>query len=92
MVFPFVVVTIVLAFVAQIFLCFCVIRSWIKCIPLYLIGAGELACAAGYFLFDHIYGAAFAALIYGIVLLIMLAVDVLAWLIYAIVKKTQKSK
>jgi len=89
---PIAVMMIFVTFAVQLFLCFRGGRGWIKCIPLYLIGAGELACAAGYFLFDHIYGAAFAAVIYGVALLIMLAGDALAWLIYILVKKAQKSK
>lgn len=92
MMLPLAVMMIIMTFILQLILCFRVEKRWIKFIPLYLLGAGELVCAAGYFLLDHIYGAAFAAVIYGIVLLIMFSGDALAWLIYFIVRKAQKTK
>lgn len=84
---PIVVLMIVSTFAAQLVLCFRAGRRWVKGIPLYFIGLGELACGAGYFLFDHVYGAAFAAVIYTGVLMIMLLGDGFAWLIYLLVKK-----
>ena len=86
MMLPVAAVMILLVLAVQLALCFCAKRRWVKAIPLYLIGAGELACAAGYFFFDHIYGAVFAAVIYAVVLLIALFGDALAWLICYIVK------
>lgn len=92
MMLPIAAMMIILTFAAQLALCFCARLRWVKGIPLYFIGLGELACAAGYFLFDHIYGAAFAAVIYAVVLLIMLLTDALAWLIYFTHKKAQIKK
>ena len=89
---PVVIVMICLAVLVQLWLCFGEKRNWVKLIPLCLIGLGELACGVCYLMFDHIYGAAFVALIYGIVLLFMLAGDGVAWLIYFLVKKAQKTK
>ena len=91
MIFPIAAMMLILVFAGQLVLCFHVSRGWIKGIPLYLIGVGVLACAAAYFLFDHIYGAAFAAVIYGVLLLILLLGDALAWLIYIVIRK-QKLK
>lgn len=89
---PFAIMIISMTFVLQLVLCFRTGKIWIKLIPLCLIGVGELVCAAGYFLFDHIYGAAFASVIYAILLLIILSGDGLAWLVYFVVRKAQKSK
>ncbi|MBR4290006.1 MAG: hypothetical protein IKT52_05125 [Oscillospiraceae bacterium] len=92
MMLPIAVFIAVLTFAVQLALCFCARRKWIKCIPIFCIAAGELACAAVYFLYGHVYGAAFAAVIYAMVLLILLAGDALAWLIHHFVKRAQNHK
>ena len=85
-------ITVIIAtFAVQLLLCFRGGKKWIKFLPLVLIALGELSCAVGYFLFDHIYGAAFVAVIYAVVLLVVLCGDAAAWLIYRIVRRTQKS-
>ena len=87
-----VVSVILVTFAVQLLLCFRSERRWIKFLPLIMIAVGEFVCAVGYFLFDHIYGVAFAAVIYAIVLLIVLCGDAVVWLIYHIVRKAQKTK
>lgn len=99
MIFPFVFVLIAAVFFIQLLLCGKSKRLWVKLIPTALIALGELACVAGYAVSVHmeqagedIYGAAFAALIYGFLLLFLLAADAAAWAVSAIVRFAQKRK
>lgn len=99
MMFSMVLVLISVVFAVQLLLCFSAKRTWVKLIPTILIGLGELACGVVYAvsmyldsLGEGVYGAAFAAVIYTVVLLIVQAGDALAWLIFAIVRNVQKRR
>lgn len=94
-----VLVMIAVIFAAQLSLCMHAKQWWVKLIPLGLICLGELVCGAAYILSvylerigEGIYGAAFAAVVYAVVLLIVLAADGLAWAIFGIVKHAQNRR
>lgn len=81
-------------FALQLTLCIQARRKWIKLAPVSLILVMDAACWIAYFLdiFSEIYDAAFASFVYGVILLLVLAVDLLAWVVYGIVKLIQKRK
>lgn len=86
-------------FIVQLLLCFRKSPLWVRLIPAGLIALGELACVGAYAVSMHlertgaeIYGAAFAAVVYGMMLLILLAGDGLAWLIWGIYRSVQKRR
>lgn len=94
MVFPLFMLLAIAAFLTQLFFCFAAKKLWIKLLPLCLAGVLDALCWLVYFfgMFSEIYGGDFAAFIYGIVLLVMAGVSVLAWLVYGIVKLVQKQR
>ena len=99
MMFSFAFVLMAVVFFLQLLLCRMGKRRWLRWIPPVLIIMGEIACVAAYGLSVYleqtgkdVFGAAFAAVIYGILLLYLLAADVLAWAVSAIVRFVQKRK
>ncbi len=87
------------AFLAQIALCIRAKRRLVRLLPVVVLGLGELLCIAGFgvsVLLERsghgVYGAAFAAVIYGYVLLIALMADGLAWVIFKTVRYIQKRR
>lgn len=99
MIFSLAFVLMAVIFFLQLLLCRKGKRLWIRLIPLMLIVLGEIACVTAYALSVHmeqagkdVFGAAFAAVIYGILLLYLLAADALAWAVSAIVRFVQKRK
>lgn len=87
------------AFGVQLLFCFIAGKRCVRGIPLAVILAGELICAAVYAacvwtekMGIGIYGGAFAAYIYGLMLLMMLAGALTAWLIWGIINFVQKKK
>ena len=99
MMYGIVLVLIAVIFAAQLMLCFSGKKNFVKLVPVMLIGIGEVVCGVVYLVSSYldsigegIYGAPFAAVIYAIVLLIMLAGDGMAWLIWAIVKSAQNKR
>ena len=86
-------------FVLQLILCLKAKNLLIKLIPGLIILAAELVCIAAYAVSmyqekigEGIYGAAFAAVIYAIVNLILLAGDLVAWAISGLVNYVQKKR
>ena len=86
-------------FILQLILCFRARRLWARLLPCILLLTGEglclLAYAACWFLEStgaDIYGAVFAAVLYGMFLTVQLGGIALAWLIWFIVKSVQKMK
>lgn len=99
MIFSFAFVLIAVVFVAQLLLCRKAKQFWCKMIPLVLIALGELACLIAYMVSVNmeqagkdVFGAAFAAVIYGMLLLYLLAADAVAWAVSAIVSFVQKRR
>lgn len=85
------------AFCIQFLLCFRAKRSWIRWMPVCILLGLELLMAAAFLVcmwLDRtghgIYGGAFAAYIYGLILIAALAGTLTAWLIWAVVKCIQK--
>lgn len=97
MMFGFAVFLIAAAFGIQLVLCFRAKRTWVKLLPAITIALGEVVCGAAYGIslyLEHlgkgIYGAAFAAVIYGAVLLMVLIGDGLAWGAYGLTHFSRK--
>ena len=86
-------------FGVQLLLCRRAKRIRIKLVPLMLIGLGEALCGLAYCLSVYmermgrdLYGAAFAAVIYGIFLLFFLVADGAAWAIHGLMITIQNHK
>lgn len=94
MVFPVIILFLCVLFCLQLVFCFKAERRWIRCGLLFMTALGDLACwilyAAGGF--SEIFGAAFAFYIYGMVLTLALGAELLAWILYAVVKYIQKRR
>ena len=83
-----------LGFGVQLVLCFRVKTNWLRWLPAVCLLVLDAVCWAVYLLelFPDRYGAAFAAGIYGFLLLWLLGAVLLAWGIWAIVKVSQKRR
>ena len=99
MLFSFAFVLMAAVFIVQLYLCRKAKRLWVRLTPLALIILGELACVAAYAVSIYmeqtgkdIFGAGFAAVIYGILLAYLLAADAVAWAVSVIVRFVQKRK
>ena len=99
MLFSFVYVLMAAVFLVQLLLCRRAKRIGVRLTPLVLIVLGEIICAAAYGVSAHmeqagkdIHGAAFAAVIYAILLLYLLAADTAAWVVSAVVRFVQNRK
>lgn len=89
---PLVLVVALLVAAIQMILCFRTKALWIRLFPLGLLLLGDGVCwlvyASG--IFSEIYGADFAAYIYGIMLALFAAADGLCWAVYGIVCVVRK--
>ncbi|MBQ8834026.1 MAG: hypothetical protein IJ001_03780 [Oscillospiraceae bacterium] len=94
MALPFVMMMALAVFAVQLVLCFKARGLWAKLLPLLAVAAADLLCWVVYFggFWADVYGAAFAAFIYGVVLAMILALDGLAWGIWGVVKLVQKRR
>ena len=92
MMLPFILVIALIVAVVQMVLCFCAKRWWVKVIPLGVLVIGDMVCWGVYAssVFSQIYGADFAAYIYGILLAVFAVVDILCLGFYGIVRKMKK--
>ena len=86
-------------FCVQLLFCFRVRRPLLRWLPVLAVLLGEALCWAAFGLCiwmeragKGIYGGAFAAYIYGLILLAMLTGAILAWLVWAAVKFVQKRR
>ena len=93
------VLLILAAFGMQLLFCFLPGKRWMRWIPTAVIAAGILVCAAAFAVCvwmeeagKGIYGGAFAAYIYGLMLLMALAGALAAWIIWGIVRYVQKRR
>ena len=93
------VLLILAAFGVQLLFCFFAGKRWVRWIPVAGILAGELVCCAAFIVCawlekagKGIYGGAFAAYLYGLMLLMALAGALAAWLLRAIVRLAQKRR
>ena len=93
------VMLILAAFGLQLLFCFRAGKRWVQWIPTAAIAAGILACAAVFAVCvwmeeagSGVYGGAFAAYLYGLMLLMALAGVLAAWLVRTIVWYVQKRK
>lgn len=84
---PFVLIVALLVAVVQLLLCFRGKALWVKLLPLILLLVGDGVCWLVYAsrVFSQIYGADFASYIYGIMLVLFAAADVLGWGVYGMV-------
>ena len=85
------VLLILAAFGVQLLFCFLAGKRWVRWLPTAAIFAGMLICAAAFAVCvwmeeagNGLYGGAFAAYLYGLMLLMALAGALAAWLIRAI--------
>ena len=99
MMFSFVAVLIMAVFLVQLVLCFRARRRLVRVLPLALLVLTGLICGAGFagaLLLERagrdIHGAAFAAVIYGYMVLVALFVDGIAWAIFGFVRFIQKDR
>lgn len=99
MLFAFAFVLMGVVFIMQLLLCLKAKRLWSKLLPLILVALGELACIGTYWVSMHMeqagkhaFGTVFAAVIYGILMVYLLAADAAAWAVSAIVRFVQKRK
>ena len=99
MLFSFMFVLMAVVFLVQLLLCLKAKKLWSRLSLLVLLGLGELACLAAYvasILMEQtgkdIHGAAYAAVIYGITLAYLAAVDAAAWALCAVVRFIQNRK
>lgn len=94
MMIPMFAVLMIAVFVTQLTFCLYAKKRWIKLLPLCCIGSLIGICWLTYGLgvFSDIYGAAFAAYIYGIVSLAAAAACVLAWGVYGIARTYKKRR
>lgn len=86
-------------FALQLTLCFRARRLWVRLLPCILLVAGEGLCILIYAACGllestgvDIYGAVFAAVLYGMFLAVQLGAAALAWVTWFIVKSVQKKK
>lgn len=93
------VLLILAAFCVQLLFCFRVRKRMLRWIPVVLLLLGELVCAAVFVISvvmeqagKGIYGAGFAAFIYGIILFAALLGTAFAWLLWGIVRFIQKRR
>lgn len=92
---PLAVIIAGIVFAVQLMLCLKGKKRLGKLLPLFLIGVGEVVCWSVVLLEQFCpfpYGAAFAAYIYAIILLIFLGADILAWVIWAVLKTVRDRK
>ena len=87
------------AFGVQLLFCFLAGKRWVRWLPTAVILAGVLACAAAFAVCvwmeeagNGVYGGAFAAYLYGLMLLMALVGALAAWLILAVVRYIQKQR
>ena len=99
MLLPFIAAALAALFGVQLYLCRKAKHRRVKLVPLVVIISAELVCAAAYAVSvslertgEGIYGAAFAAVIYGILLLIFLLADGAAWAVHGLICMFQKRK
>lgn len=79
----------------QLLICFRCGEKWKRLILPVLLGAGAAVCLSLTAVEQFIrlpFGAAFAAYLYGLILLLLLAAAIAGWLIWAAVKTVQKCK
>ena len=89
MLLPFIVLSGILVFAAQLLLCHWKGKRWFRFFPLWFFAFGELVCGSVLLLENRIIlpdGAAFGAYIYGMILALFLGVDLLAWCLFGIGK------
>ena len=99
MMFSIVAVLILAVFVVQLVLCFRARRQLVKLLPVLVLVLAGLCCGAGLgvsLLLERagrdIHGAAFAAVIYGYMVLLALMVDGIAWGLCGFVRFVQKGR
>jgi len=81
-------------FISQLVFCLFAKRLWIKLLPLIVaMGLEAVCCMILLFdIFSDVYGAGFAALVYAVVILLLIAMIGFGWGIYGIVKLVQKQR
>ena len=94
MLLPMFCLLITAVFITQLIFCFYARKLWIKLLPLFMPAGADILCWGMYFFgtFSHIHGGDFAAYIFGLIFLYMIAASGLAWGIYGIVKVVQKRR
>ena len=93
------VLLILAAFGVQLLFCFLAGKRWVRWLPTAVILAGVLACMAAFAICvwmeeagKGLYGGAFAAYLYGLMLLMALAGALAAWICWGIVRYAQKRR
>ena len=93
------VLLILAAFGMQLLFCFLSGKRWMQWIPTAVVLAGVLICAAAFAVClwmeeagIGVYGGAFAAYIYGLMLLMALGGALAAWIVWSIVRYIQKRR
>lgn len=95
MVLPLVLVITIVLFIMQLCLCLRGKRSWLRLLPVYLMGGFELLCVFCFFLGKALeleLSLSFPAFLLGYIGCYWALALVLAWAVYGIVKIIQKSR
>lgn len=99
MLFSFVFVLMAVVILVQMLLCLKARKLWCRLSLPVLLGLGELACLATYFLSilmeqtgKDVFGMGFAAVIYAVMLAYLAAADAAAWIIWAVIRYIQNRK
>lgn len=93
------VLLILAAFGIQLLFCFLTRKRWVRWLPTVTIFIGVTVCGAAFAVCvwmeeagKGIYGGAFAAYLYGLILLVALTGALGAWLVWAVVRYIQKRR